>query len=129
MSDTPAPGGVRVPAPRRNATCLDAGRDAEILRLNAEGVSRHKIASLLGMRTEHAARRLEQLLERLEDEAEAEARRHPGFPKRLPCPMCRTERVCQDRGDRHCARCKDSPAWRAGDGVRGAVTGIRRGRG
>lgn len=128
----PTGGGVRVPAPRPTATRLYAGRDAAILAMAADDMPAHKIAVALGMKPDHAARRLADLRERLADEqaeAEERARKYPGFPKPLPCPMCRTERVCQDPGDRHCARCKGTPAWRAGDGVRGAVAGIRKGRG
>lgn len=133
MSDArPTVNGVRVPAPRPGASPVYAWRDAEILRLAADDIPAYKIAAALGMRPDHAARRLADLRERLADEqaeAEERARKYPGFPKPLPCPMCRTERVCQTPGDRHCVRCKDTPAWRAGDGVRGAVAGIRRGRG
>lgn len=118
-----------LPRPSKYAGNAVPERDAAILRMAAAGADYARIGQAVGMKPSNVQKRLYTLRERIADEAEERARKHPGFPKHLPCPTCRTERLCQWPGDRHCAGCKDTPAWRAGDGVRGTVAGIRRGRG
>ncbi len=107
---------VRVPAAHPNATRLHAERDRRILEMFAQGRPVSEIAAAVGIQPNHASKRLVELRQQLREqraEAEARARKYPGFPKVLPCPMCREPHTRRWPGDTHCATCKRTDVWRA----------------
>ena len=136
MSDTHTPaasaiGAVRVPTPSKYARNAAPERDAAILRLAGTGATYDQIGRAVGMKASSVQKRLYALRERIADEAaeaEERTRKHLGFPKDLPCPICRRWRTCRTAADRYHPECR-AVAAHLDTGVRGTVAGIRRRRG
>lgn len=120
-----------LPPPSKYARNADPERDDAILRMADAGATYAEVGQALGMRPSSVQKRLYALRERLADAAEAEerARKRPGWPRDEACLTCGERGRREHPGERVCNACKQTTVWRAGDGVRGAVTGIRRGRG
>lgn len=120
-----------LPPPSKYARDPNPERDLAILRMDGAGATLAEIARApeIQMTVSAVQKRLYKLRDLLADEAEKRARERPGWPRDERCLTCRKWGRREHPGERVCGACKQTSIWRAGDGVRGAVAGIRRGRG